>query len=108
MSTTYRNVHADDTIGIWHDTRKGADRLAERVAIPRVAVLVITTNGDELPDVEIIDTRKPKPPTTWLVVDRVGDHWQANSDAQARNLLDVWGGHAWRYDGDGTVTEVTL
>ena len=113
----YRNIYASGVLGMPQDTRDRADRAADVCLSDRVAVVVITTNGDELPTFEVIDVRKPKPPTyrraiisgsaTWLVVTSNGAHWRATSDDDARDTLRQAGGHAWRYDPDGTVTEVT-
>lgn len=102
----YRNIYASGLVGVSQVTRDRADRAADMNPIDRVAVVVITTNGDELPTVEVIDVRKPKPPTTWAVIDGDGDRWSAADDETARNIVKSRGGHAWRYDGDGTVTEV--
>lgn len=103
----YRNIYASGVLGMPQDTRDGADRTADVCLSDRVAVVVVTTNGDELPTVEVIDVRKPKPPQVWCVVDGVGRRYSPTSAETARNILRRYGGHAWRYDPDGTVTEVT-
>lgn len=102
----YRNIYASGLLGVSQDTRDRADRAADVCLSDRVAVVVITTNGDELPTFEVIDVRKPKPPTVWRVVDGADLHYSVTSDEAARNIVKSRGGHAWRYDGDGTVTEV--
>lgn len=103
----YRNIYASGVLGLPQDTRDRADRDADVCLSDRVAVVVITTNGDELPTFEVIDVRKPKPPTVWAVVEPSGLRYgSARTEDEAIAILRRYGGHAWRYDGDGTVTEV--
>lgn len=71
METTYRNLY-QNAVGPQHVTLEDAD---DNVgwAGPRLAVLAITVDGDNLPTVEVIDRRpKKKPADQFLIVNDEG------------------------------------
>ena len=84
----YRNIYASGVLGLPQDTRDRADRDADVCLSDRVAVVVITTNGDELPTFEVIDVRKPKPPTVW--VGRFCDIWKSMPSESTPIIPDLY------------------